>query len=106
MVRNVVDHNEAEEKSENEAANTRKVVHVGKETDEEERHNDQTEILEQFEEGISQQTPMVEDEYYEEGDDTKLPSCRSNLQVRNEQNLGIHIRTRRIYLLYHGKFKD
>ena len=74
-----MNHNKAQEKPKNETANACKVVNVGKETNKEQRKNDQAEILEQFKGGVSQKTPMVEDEHKEERDDTKLPSCWTNL---------------------------
>ena len=65
MVGDVVNHDETQEESEDEAADASKVVHVGKETDEEERDDNQTEVVEQFDGGIGQQTPEVEDEHEE-----------------------------------------
>ena len=92
MVGDVVNHDETQEESEDEPTNALKVVHVGKETDEEERDDDQTEVhvLEQFDGGIGQQTPVVEDEHEEECDDSKLPCCWSNLHVSKEQSENIY----------------
>lgn len=80
MVVNVVNHNEAQENSEKETANSRKVVHVGKEANEEEREHHQTKILEQFDAAPAEQSPTVEDEHEEECNDSKLPSSRPNLR--------------------------
>ena len=90
MAGDVVNHDEAKEESKDEPSDARKVVHVGKETDEEERDDDQTEILEQFDGGIGEQTPVVEDEHEEERDDSKLPCRWSNLHVSKEQSEGIY----------------